>query len=167
MNQKALVVFAAIFGLVLAADQLIKYWLTQQLSIAGEFSFWGGSLTIHFYPNEGIAFGIPIGGIWLVVLLFGVVALLLALYFKYLRADYPWAPLALGLVLGGAVGNNLIDRLRLGYVLDYVDFHYFPVFNLADLAIVLGVVILLARLIFGEASDGRGDKEVQKNSRPC
>lgn len=160
--KKPVVVFALSFGLVLAADQLIKFWLYQKLSAVGEFSLLNGTLTIRLYPNEGIAFGIPIGGAGLIILLIGVVALLLVLYRKYLRHDYPWAPLALGLVLGGAVGNNLIDRLRLGYVLDYLDWHYFPVFNLADGAIVLGVIILLARIIFKSEDSGRGDKTVPR-----
>lgn len=160
--KKPVVVFALSFSLVLAADQLIKFWLYQKLSAIGEFSLLNGALTIHVYPNEGIAFGIPIGGAGLVILLVGVVALLLVLYRKYLRHDYPWAPMGLGLVLGGAVGNNLIDRLRLGYVLDYVDFHFFPVFNLADAAIVLGVIILLARIIFKSEDSGRGDKTVPR-----
>ncbi len=163
--KKPVVVFALSFGLVLAADQLIKFWLYRKLSAVGEFSLLNGALTIHIYPNEGIAFGIPIGGIGLIVLLVGVVALLLALYRKYLRRDYPWAPLALGLVLGGAVGNNLIDRLRLGYVLDYVDWHYFPVFNLADAAIVAGVMILLARIVFRSETDG--DKGISKAEPKC
>lgn len=145
---KVTVVFAITFSVVLSADQLLKYWLIDKLSDIGGFSLLRGLLTVHIFPNEGIAFGIPIGGVWLVILLVGVVALLLALYFKYLRRDYPWSPLALGLVLGGAATNNLIDRLRFGYVIDYMDFHWFPVFNLADVAIVAGVVILLARIIF-------------------
>lgn len=160
--KKVVVVFTLAFGLVLAADQVIKFWLYQKLSTVGEFSLFNGALTIHVYPNEGIAFGIPVGGIGLVVLLVGVVALLLVLYRKYLPRDYPWAPLALGLVLGGAVGNNLIDRLRLGYVLDYLDWHWFPVFNLADAAIVIGVVILLARIVFQSETDRRGDKDVPR-----
>jgi signal peptidase II len=157
---KAVIVFVTIFSAVLAADQLIKYWLVTKLSAVGEFSLFSGGLTIHIYPNQGIAFGIPIYGLGLVVLLGGVVALLLALYFKYLRQDYPWSPLALGLVLGGAVGNNLIDRLRFGYVIDYMDFHYFPVFNLADAAIVMGVIILLARIVFKSETGTNGDKAI-------
>ncbi len=163
MNRAA-AVFGIVFSIVLAADQLIKYWLLDKLSVVGEFSLWGGRLTVHLFPNAGIAFGIPIGGIWLVVLLSGVVALLLFLYFKYLRSDFPWSPLALGLVLGGAASNNLIDRLRFGYVIDYLDFHWFPVFNLADAAIVAGVIILLARIIFWSEGKSRGEKEVSNKA---
>jgi len=160
--KKAAVVFGITFGVILAADQLLKYWLVDKLSVQGEFSLLNGALTIHIYPNQGIAFGIPIYGAWLIILLAVVVGLLLTLYFKYLKRDYPWSPLALGLVLGGAVGNNIIDRLRLGYVIDYMDFHWFPVFNLADAAIVIGVVILLYRITFKSESAGSGDKAVSK-----
>lgn len=160
--KKSALVFGIVFGAVLAADQLLKYWLVNKLSVVGEFSLLNGALTIHIYPNQGIAFGIPIYGVWLIILLAAVVGLLLTMYFKYLKHDYPWSPLALGLVLCGAVGNNIIDRLRLGYVIDYVDFHWFPVFNLADAAIVIGVIILLCRIIFKSESSESGDKAVSK-----
>jgi signal peptidase II len=58
-----------------------------------------------------------------------------------------WATFAFGLILGGAVGN-LIDRVRLGYVVDFIDFRWFPVFNLADSSIVCGVTVLVLASMF-------------------
>ncbi|EKD49754.1 MAG: hypothetical protein ACD_63C00057G0003 [uncultured bacterium] len=104
-------------------------------------------MTIHVFPNKGIAFGIPVGGALLYVFLVVVFVILLVLYIKYLRNDKVISVAALGMVIGGALGN-IVDRIRFGYVVDYVDFHVFPIFNLADLFIVIGILILVWRMVF-------------------
>ena len=78
----------------------------------------------------------------------------LGFLYRDLPANAKWRGMALGLVSGGAIGN-LIDRVRLGYVVDFLDFHYqtqyyFPAFNVADSAICLGVGILLLTNLVGK-----------------
>jgi signal peptidase II len=70
-------------------------------------------------------------------------------YFARSGSRHPVLPVALGLVIGGSA-SNLADRVRLGFVTDFLDFRYWPAFNLADTSIVVGVGILLAALVLAE-----------------
>ena len=74
----------------------------------------------------------------------------LILFFARSARRHPLLPVAVGLVLGGSV-SNLVDRLRLGHVTDFLDFDYWPAFNLADTFIVVGVAILFAAILIGDA----------------
>jgi len=98
--------------------------------------------------NVGVSLGLLQAGgelgRWLLVLFSAVVVIALAIWIT--RMTRLWTALALGLIMGGAIGNNLIDRVRFGAVVDFLDFSRlgFPwVFNLADSAITVGVVLLL------------------------
>ncbi len=98
--------------------------------------------TLTYVTNTGAAFGmLPEGGT-----LFTIVALVVVgviLYFYRQLPERVWlVRVALGLQLGGAVGN-LVDRIRLGYVVDFLDFKFWPVFNVADSCIVVGVALLI------------------------
>ena len=75
-------------------------------------------------------------------------------FFARSGARHPILPVALGLVIGGSV-SNLLDRVRLGYVTDFLDFRYWPAFNLADSFIVIGVAVLLATLVAADARSSR------------
>jgi signal peptidase II len=79
----------------------------------------------------------------------GIAVAWMLAYFARSGARHPVLPVALGLVIGGSV-SNLADRVRLGYVTDFLDFRYWPAFNLADSFIVVGVAILLAALLLAE-----------------
>jgi len=94
-----------------------------------------------------------------IIALVGVAALLLYIFFFHHRFPFvgnKLGKLALGLVLGGTVGN-LIDRIYLGYVTDFIDFNFWPAFNLADSAIVVGTIILAYSLIFLTGARKRSD----------
>ncbi|MEA2348891.1 MAG: signal peptidase [Thermoleophilaceae bacterium] len=97
--------------------------------------FYGIELT--FVKNDGIAFGALGGGGTLILILVGLSVLLLLGYFaRHSRDRLLWLPV--GMILGGAIGN-VADRVRLGYVVDFIDPMFWPAFNLADVFIVLGV----------------------------
>lgn len=145
MDYKRAIVFGSVFGVALLADQLLKLEILRQLSAVGELVFLK-VIKIKFFANPGIAFGIPLGGTWLVVFLILVFLILLFLYVKYLRADGWVSVFGLALVLGGAVGN-IIDRIRLGYVVDYVSISVLPIFNLADIFIIIGILIMIWRIL--------------------
>jgi signal peptidase II len=126
---------------VLAVDQLSKYLIRVYLAPGESFPS-DGTFRIHHIHNTGGAFGFfPDQTFLLIITSFFAVVVLLVLYRRYpfhgllLR-------LSLGLQLGGAVGN-LIDRLRLGHVTDFIRLGWWPVFNLADASIVAGIVILV------------------------
>ncbi|MFC1721938.1 signal peptidase II [Patescibacteria group bacterium] len=138
-------VLGIVAAIALAIDQLVKFTVLDKLSQTGEF-YWLNIFNIRFFPNEGVAFGIPLKGPWLVTFLIVVFVILLSLYLKYLRQDKLISVIALGLVLGGAVGN-IADRIQLGFVVDYVGIWILPVFNLADIFIILGVLLMIWRIM--------------------
>ena len=142
--------------LTLVADQISKYLVLYNLN-PGQSWNPVASLTswasITHVTNTGAAFGLfPDRGSFFVVIAVIVVAAII-FYYRHLPAGQWWIKVSLGLQLGGALGN-LLDRLRLGYVIDFIDFKIWPVFNLADSAIVIGVAILAYYLL-----QDRGEKE--------
>ena len=86
------------------------------------------------------------------------------LFFARSGRRHPVLPVALGLVLGGSIAN-LIDRVRLGHVTDFLDFRYWPAFNLADTFIVVGVAALLLALVASDRNAGRPQR-VRETPRP-
>jgi signal peptidase II len=139
--------FAALLGvavLVLILDQLTKVWVTVALPEGGWWSPLPGLwrvLRVTHITNSGAAFGIfPNQGNFF-ILIAVVVVLAIVLYYRHLPAGGWLVRLSLGLQLGGAIGN-LLDRLRYGYVVDFIDIGFWPIFNLADASIVTGVIIL-------------------------
>ncbi len=138
------VVFFLIALLIVLADQLSKMWIRGHF-IIGQTLFPTGFFQITYVRNTGAAFGLFRGQsltLTIVASIGVIVILLCALLFNR------WWPFlnsmvsksALGLVLGGTVGN-LIDRFRLGYVTDFIDFRFWPAFNIADSAVTVGVII--------------------------
>ncbi len=145
--------------LIVAADQLSKVWIRsypeeQLISEAGFFRI------IHTH-NTGAAFGLFQGHSFAlsIVALVGIAVILLYAFFIYRRfpiLENRLGRLALGLIFGGAVGN-LIDRLNLGYVTDFIDIGVWPTFNIADSAVTVGVIILAYLLLPLARAGKRGD----------
>ncbi len=138
------VVFSLTGLLIVVADQLSKAWIRTNLP-EGRSLFETGFLRITHVHNTGAAFGLfPDQSFALIIVaLIGITAILvyaLVIYHRFPWLDGMLSKSALGLVLGGAVGN-LIDRLRFGYVTDFIDFGFWPAFNIADSAITVGVII--------------------------
>lgn len=129
-----------IAAVVLAADQLTKALVLRSVSAGARIELLPG-LELTNVANSGVAFGVLSGGgPWLVALTFAALALLLVYFARHAAQRHVWLPV--GLVLGGALGN-LADRARMGAVVDFIDPVAWPAFNLADTAIVLGVLGLL------------------------
>ncbi len=138
------VVFFLIALLVLAADQLSKLWIRSNLD-TGESLPETGLFRLTHVQNTGAAFGLfqdqsfPLT----IVAIIGIVVLLLFALFIYRRSpslNDRLGKLALGLVLGGTAGN-LVDRLHLGCVTDFIDIGIWPTFNIADSAITVGIIL--------------------------
>ena len=142
------VALAAVAAAAVFADQLTKALVVGELAL-GERVDVVGPLTIHHVRNTGIAFGLFSGWAGLVTLVGAAAVLWMVWYFARAGARHPILPAALGLLIGGSAGN-LVDRVRLGHVTDFLDVPYWPAFNLADAFIVTGVVILLAALVAAE-----------------
>ncbi len=142
------VALVAIALSALAADQLTKLLVVQELSV-GESIDVLGPFTVHHVRNSGIAFGLFSTWAGAVTLLTAGAVVWMVAYFARSGARHPVLPVALGLLIGGSAGN-LVDRLRLGHVTDFLDLQYWPAFNLADVFIVTGVAILLFTLLAAE-----------------
>jgi signal peptidase II len=149
-----------IAGIVFAIDQVIKYVVTHAMALdyEGASHYFLPFFQFTLTHNEGVALGLFAAGSdtarWVLTGLLGVITAGVGtwLWREQNRGD----ALGLSLVLGGALGN-LVDRARLGYVIDFADLHFgdfrpFLVFNVADAAITVGVLILLARALFTRES---------------
>ncbi len=143
---------------VVAADQLSKMWVG--FYPEGHLIQKVGFLQLIHIHNTGAAFGLFQGQSFALVIvdIAGIILFLFLALFLYRRfpilASMP-NRIAIGLILGGTVGN-LIDRLRLGYVTDFIDFRIWPVFNIADSSLVIGSIIVaysLIRLAIAEKTD--------------
>ncbi|MHA6723380.1 signal peptidase II [Sphingomonas sp. RS2018] len=144
---------------VFIVDQAVKAWVVGPLGLnhLGAVQEVVSFFDLRFVPNIGISLGLlPADSPatrWALVALTAVIAVGVGIWMS--RETVKGDLLALGLVLGGALGN-ILDRIRFGYVVDYADLHFgewrpFLVFNVADAAITIGVVILLLRSLFVRA----------------
>lgn len=147
-------------GGIVALDQVTKIWIDHNMRLyATEPVLWG-VLDFHYIRNAGSAFGFlsgsdsPLRIPFFVGISLLAIGIILYLFHKMEDSEVV-VPLALALVLGGAVGN-LIDRIRLGEVIDFIYIHYrrfaWPAFNVADIAITVGVILLIVRMFFLEKS---------------
>ena len=158
------VALAAIALAAVAADQLTKHIVASQLAL-GDGSHVLGPFWIHHVRNSGIAFGFFSQATAIVIVLTGLAVAWMLVYFARSGARHPVLPVALGLVIGGST-SNLLDRVRLGYVTDFLDFRWWPAFNLADSFIVIGVLILLATLVLAERDPRRPRPVSDATARP-
>jgi signal peptidase II len=138
----------AVVVAAIAADQLTKLIVASELTL-DEGLHVIGPFSIHHVQNSGIAFGLFASATPLVTLLTALAVGWMLLFFARSGSRHPVLPVALGLLIGGST-SNLIDRIRLGHVTDFLDLRYWPAFNLADSFIVVGVGILFVALLLGE-----------------
>jgi signal peptidase II len=137
----------------LGGDQLTKQVVSSRLAV-DESVHVVGPLSIHHVHNSGIAFGLFSNATPIVTALTAVAVGWMLLFFARSGARHPILPVALGLLIGGSA-SNLVDRVRLGHVTDFLDLGFWPAFNLADSFIVLGVLILLAALLLPQRMHSR------------
>ncbi|MGI6597600.1 MAG: signal peptidase II [bacterium] len=136
-------------GIIVALDQLTKALIRYFLLPGQSWPIWSGVFHFSYLQNPGAAFGLLKHQTGLLVAVTAVVVVAILLYAGRLEPHMVLLRWAMILVLGGAVGN-LVDRLRYGYVVDFLDFRVFPVFNVADTAIVTGVGLLFLYLLQSE-----------------
>jgi len=160
IKQPAFIFALTAFG-VAAADQASKFLIRSNMAV-GESIPENGFIRIHHVQNTGAAFGLfgDHTSALIAVSIFGAIAVIASFF---LSQKMPFlggngAKVILGLILGGIVGN-LVDRLRLGYVTDFIDVGIWPTFNIADSAVVIGILSLIYLILFAarekKASDGQ------------
>ncbi|ULO10267.1 signal peptidase II [Paenibacillus sp. 19GGS1-52] len=139
-------VYYLIALIVFLLDQGTKYLIATRLELAEQIPVIGNFFLITSHRNSGAAFGILEGQQWFFFLVTIAVVAGIVWYLNKARATRKLLPLALGLVLGGAVGNFL-DRMLNGEVVDFLMFNFgsytFPIFNVADSCIVIGVALII------------------------
>ena len=157
--------------IVYSLDQLTKHWINTTIRYADRIEVIPGLFDITHARNGGGAFSFFADGPFEQRMVFFVgttvfaIALLLV-FFRKLRSDEVLSATALGVVLGGALGN-LTDRLRFGEVVDFLDVHLFggytwPTFNIADSAIVIGVILLIVEIFMTKevvGDEARGEED--------
>ena len=147
-QKRAWALAAVLCAAVLILDHAIKAAIENEL-VPGEQVNLLGPLALTLAHNEGVAFGLA-GGSTLPLIAFAVLALGFVGFLLARNPDVPRMWMAVGLVAGGALGN-LVDRLRAGEVTDYVEVGSWPPFNLADVAITVGVALFAAILLREES----------------
>lgn len=149
---------AAIAAVIVLTDQTIKALVMRMLPLGESIPVLPGVISLTHVENTGIAFGLagqmPVAVPAAIALTF----LFLLFYNRPRWTRSPLARAALALLAGGAVGN-LIDRIRFGAVVDYLDIHIWPVFNLADIAVTAGAGLLIAAVVLrSDPAHTRGDR---------
>jgi signal peptidase II len=136
---------AVIAAAAILADQATKAIVANRLGLDDNVHV-VGPFSIHHVQNSGIAFGLFSSATPIVIVLTAIAVGWMLWFFARSGSRHPILPVALGLVVGGSA-SNLVDRVRSGHVTDFLDFRYWPAFNLADSFIVVGVAILLLALV--------------------
>jgi len=138
--------------LVFALDRLTKFWVTHSLFLGQEL--WPGApVHIHYIENTGAAFSILPNVDWLFLLVAAVVVVAALWYWRRLAREAWWVQAAVGMVVGGAV-SNAIDRFTQGYVVDFIQLPHWPVFNVADSGITVGMVLIVLRFLLQGRREG-------------
>ena len=133
------------------ADRVLKYYFLKNPAVkfGGDFLF---GLNFHFEKNFGIAFSIKLPQLFLIILVSIIIIILISILIKSYKNKDLDLVFSLILIIVGAI-SNLIDRLRYGFVIDYIDLPWFTVLNLADCLITVGVGILLINIFFNNKLD--------------
>lgn len=137
--------FAIIISIFLI-DQLTKFLTINYLKDIGEVAIIRNILHFTYVENRGAAFGI-LKDQKLFFIISTIIIIALILYYLYKNKNtYKLMGVGLSLIVGGAIGN-LVDRIRFGFVIDFIDFRVWPVFNIADSAIVIGQILVIFIII--------------------
>lgn len=150
--------FTALAAVVYALDQLSKHYVVAQYRLGERFDLMP-LLEFRYLQNRGIAFGLLADKALIVLVASVIVGVLLFVTLLKVQPDDFATATATGLICGGALGN-LVDRLRLGYVTDFLHLPHWPTFNVADMGIVAGVTIIIVlqlREVIREARSNRAD----------
>ena len=145
-------IFAGVVVFIVVADQLTKALVRANLAV-GQVWYDAGFVQIIHFQNTGAAFGIFKDNSLTIIItsVIGIIVILILVFLLRSRWHFlesMWVRMGMALVMGGTIGNNLIDRVRMGYVTDFIDFKVWPAWNVADASITVGVIIIAYRLIF-------------------
>lgn len=146
--------------LIVAFDQITKYFASLRLSDGDVVGFIPGVVRFRYAENTGMAFSMLSGARWVFIVLTVCVCVGVLYYLFSNRCKSLWLYWSLGVVVSGGIGN-LIDRICYGYVVDFIEpiFVDFAVFNIADCAVTCGAVVLIGYLLVDAIKDAKKPKE--------
>lgn len=146
--------------LIVAFDQITKYFASLKLADGSVAKFIPGVVQLKYAENTGMAFSMLSGARWVFIALTVVVCVGVFYYLFSNRCKNLWLYWSLGVILSGGIGN-LIDRIRFGYVVDFIEptFVNFAIFNIADCAVTCGAVVLVGYLLYDAFKDVKKPKE--------
>ncbi len=151
-------IYIVLTGMVLFLDQVTKYWALEKLTGIETIPIIQDVFHLTFRKNTGAAFSILRDNVTLLIGMTSVVILALGVFYgvSIIKKEHPLMLLSLGMILGGAAGN-LIDRIRLGYVVDFFDFRLinFAVFNVGDSFIVIGAFLIGVYVVVLEGRESK------------
>lgn len=144
--------------LIVVADQALKLLVVDKIGMLNQIPVIDGFFYIHVIPNDGIAMGMLANHQGVVIAVTALIMAALAVYiFVKRKTEKPLLLYTLSAVVAGGVGN-IIDRIRLDYVVDYLDFRVWPyIFNFADICIVVGCFLLIFLVFMDTRRDSGGD----------
>lgn len=152
------IVFIIIITVLL--DQTTKFLIQSNFELNKSYELINNFYYITYYENTGIAFGMFNNLGWIIIVV-SMLLLLLLIYELTKYYDVRSCALAFSILIGGLIGN-LIDRIMFGYVRDFLDFNpfgfNFPIFNISDVCIIVGSIILIISTLELGKSDGKKDK---------
>ena len=144
MGKKNIIVFSTAL-LIVILDQLTKFLIKQNFQLNQSIPIIKNVLHLTYITNTGSAFGL-FKGLNIFFILFSIIIIVAIFYFtRKIKKNEKALQFSIGLLLGGTIGN-LIDRLFYGSVIDFIDFRIWPVFNVADSAVTISIVLLIVLL---------------------
>ena len=144
MDKKYAVIISIGFFIVFS-DQLTKFLIKQNLQLNQSIPVIKNILHLTYITNTGSAFGLFKGFNWFFILFSLVVIIVIFYFINQIKNNEKMMRISVSLVLGCTIGN-LIDRIAYGAVIDFIDFRIWPVFNIADSAVTIGIIILIVLL---------------------
>lgn len=149
-------------AIIVVIDQVTKQLVKQMMREGDHIAIIGNFLRLTYVKNPGMAFGIQIGGKLFYTIFASIACVIILVYLFRLKPEHFWPRFALASILGGAIGN-LIDRFRYSEVVDFIDVKviHWPVFNLADVAVAIGMIILIVVVIFERSKDESGEEQLE------
>lgn len=158
LSKRDKIIYLITMFVVLGGDQFTKHLISSSMQLGQSHEIIDGLFYFTYAQNTGVAWGMLAGHLTLFILVAIIAAVVMVLYFRKTKKEEVLTRFGLVLVFAGLLGN-LIDRIFFGYVRDFIDviiFNYnFPIFNIADMAVVIGVALIIIEIIFEEYIHGK------------
>ncbi len=160
------VIYTAVILGGIGLDQLSKLLAVKLLAPIGSVPLWSGVLHLTYVENKGAAFGMLADHRWVFMSISSVAIIAIALYLYSGRNTSRLYTSALMLIVSGGIGN-MIDRIALGYVIDFIDFALidFAVFNIADSIVCIGAGLLILSLVLDIIKEAKAEKEKKASEK--